>query len=57
MAYEFVLTYIFTFLVLVIIIQLYIKTYLPKGKAGKKKGYTILLIQSFIISVLLTWVM
>ncbi|WP_188048520.1 hypothetical protein [Bacillus sp. CH30_1T] len=56
MAYEFILTFIFTFLV-VVIISFILNTYLSKGKAGKKKGYSILLIQSFIISVLLTWVM
>lgn len=55
MVYEFVLTLIFTFLV-VGIISFILNTYLSKGKAVKKKGYTILLIQSFIISVLLTWI-
>jgi hypothetical protein len=55
MAYEFVLTFIFTFLVIGTI-SFIVNTYLSKGKAGKKKGYSILLIQSVIISILLTWV-
>ncbi len=39
MGYEFVLTFIFTFLV-VSIISFIVNRYLSKGKADKKKGYT-----------------
>ncbi|HZG70658.1 MAG TPA: hypothetical protein VEY51_03895 [Chondromyces sp.] len=55
MVYDFLLTFFFTFL-LVSIISFILNTYLPKGKAEQKKGVVILLIQSLVISFLLTWI-
>ncbi len=54
MTYQFVLTFIVTF-VFIGVIGFIVNTYLFKGKRNKEKGFVIYLVQSFIIAVLLTW--
>jgi hypothetical protein len=55
MVYDFILTFIVTF-VIVGVIGFVVNTYLSKGKESKWKVFVVYLIQSFIISVLLIWV-
>ncbi|MFP7486280.1 hypothetical protein SFC65_19140 [Priestia filamentosa] len=55
MVYEFLLTFIITF-VIVGIIGFVVNTYLSKGEESKRKVFIIYFIQSFIIAVLLIWV-
>lgn len=54
MLFDFVLTFIFTLLV-VFIISFIVNTYLTKAKGSKKQVGVILFIESVIISILLTW--
>ncbi|WP_243526811.1 hypothetical protein [Bacillus pseudomycoides] len=54
MTYQFVLTFIVT-LIFIAVIGFIVNTYLFKGKENKGKVFVIYLVQSFIITVLLTW--
>ncbi|MBJ8056153.1 hypothetical protein JDS87_30970 [Bacillus cereus] len=54
MAYNFIFTFIVTF-VFIGIIGFIVNTYLFKGKENKGKVFVIYLVQIFIITVLLTW--